>query len=109
MHVAVLNISHCAAFAVVISILPKLMGVNQGAKAMQAVNAYNVFMRKQQPALRCAVAQDGPVPRFIQSETWEFGGTLSSSEPIPLGFHPRAAQDATKVMGYYLFHALASG
>ncbi|CAO4138165.1 hypothetical protein DHODJN_00505 [Methylorubrum extorquens] len=67
--------------------------------------AYNVFCRKRQPALRCAVRQDRPVPSFVQDETWEFGGTVWSEEP-PTGFHPEAAHQAMRLTGYYLFHAL---
>ena len=73
---------------------------------MQALDAYNVFRRKQQPALRCAVRQDRPVPGFIQGETWEFGGTIKGSQPTPAGFRPEAATQAMRLTGYYLFHAL---
>ena len=67
--------------------------------------AYNVFHRKRQPALRCAVRQDRPVPSFVQGETWDFGGIVWSEEP-PEGFQPEAAHHAMRLTGYYLFHAL---
>jgi len=73
---------------------------------MQAASAYNVFARRRQLALRCAIAQGRPVPSFIQGETWEFGGTVKPSEPMPVGFQPGAAQEAMRLLGYYLFHAL---
>jgi len=68
-------------------------------------DAYNVFSRKQQPALRCAVRQDRPVPSFVQGETWEFKGTVKA-EKAQSGFHPEAASHAMRLSGYYLFHAL---
>ena len=66
---------------------------------------YNVFSRKQQPASCCAVRQDRPVPSFVQSETWEFGGVIRSEEP-PSGFQAEAAHHAMQLTGYYLFHAI---
>ena len=72
---------------------------------MQAPTAYNVFRRRRQPALRCAVRQDKPVPSFVHGETWDFGGTVTGKEPPP-GFQPEAAREAMRLTGYYLFHAL---
>lgn len=74
---------------------------------MQAPSAaYNVFRRKRQPALRCAVRQDRPVPSFVHGETWDFGGIIRATESIPPGFQPEAASQAMQLTGYYLFHAL---
>ncbi|MDR7039738.1 hypothetical protein J2X36_004516 [Methylobacterium sp. BE186] len=68
--------------------------------------AYNVFRRKQQPALCCAVRQDWPVPSFVNGETWDFGGTVRAAEFTLAGFQPAAASQAMRLTGYYLFHAL---
>jgi hypothetical protein len=73
---------------------------------MQAPHAYNVFRRKQQSALRCAVPQDQPVPTFLHGGDWEFGGTIKCHEPTPAGFRPEAASDAVRLNGFYLYHAL---
>jgi hypothetical protein len=70
--------------------------------------AFNVFMRKRNPSLCCAVRQDQPIPVFIESGTWDFGGTVSPEEPS-LGFQPELASEATKAMGYYLFKAPDAG
>lgn len=75
---------------------------------MQSAPTYNVFARKHQPALRCAIPQGSAVHSFIQSETWRFGGTVKPSESIPRGFQPKAAQEATQILGYYLFHSMSS-
>jgi hypothetical protein len=73
---------------------------------MQASAAYNVFHRKQKPALRCAVAQGWPVPSFMSSGVWSFGGTIRDSEAVPAGFRSEDASAAMRLTGYYLFHAL---
>jgi hypothetical protein len=65
---------------------------------------YNLFRRRQRPALRCAVRQDQPVPTFIRGEVWEFGGTAMIEKP-PAGFQPEAAHEAMRSLGYYLFRA----
>jgi hypothetical protein len=64
--------------------------------------AFNVFKRKRNPTLGCAVRQDRPIPEFIGGETWEFGGTVSLEEPF-LGFQPELASETTRTTGYYLF------
>ena len=69
-----------------------------------AYTAFNVFHRKRQPVLRCAVRQDRPVPLFITSETGEFCGTTTMEEPSP-GFQPEAAAEAMRFAGYYFFEA----
>jgi hypothetical protein len=75
---------------------------------MQASDAYNVFQRKQKPALRCAVAQGRPVPAFVSGEAWSFSGTIRDIEEIPEGFRLQAARAAMRWTGYYLFHALSA-
>lgn len=75
---------------------------------MQSAPTYNVFARRRQPALCCAIAQERPVPSFIQNETWEFGGTVRPLEAVPPGFQTKAAHEATQSIGYYLFHATGS-
>ena len=72
---------------------------------LMAYAAYNVFQRKRQPALRCAVRQDRPVPAFIRSEAWVFCGTTTVEQPSP-GFQPEAAAKAMRFTGYYFFKAL---
>ena len=72
---------------------------------LAAYVAFKVFQRKRNPALRCALRQDQPVPEFIEAGTWAFSGTTTIEEPLP-GFQPQAADDAMRFAGYYLFHAL---
>ena len=64
--------------------------------------AFNVFKRKRNPTLSCAVRQDRPIPEFIEGETWAFSGTTTIEKPSP-GFQPELASEATRTTGYYLF------
>lgn len=64
---------------------------------------YNVFARRDEPAIRCAIIQERPIPFFIQSEAWEFSGTVRPSDPVPRGFRHQRAEDATRVVGFYVF------
>ena len=72
---------------------------------MHEWDAYNLFRRRRDPNLCCAVPERHPVPPFIQGETWEFAGTIAGPASIPLGFRPEAATEATRLTGYYLFQA----
>ena len=74
---------------------------------MDEWDAYNLFRRKRDPNLCCAVPQGRPVPAFIHGETWDFGGTIASPSVIPLGFQREAAVEAARLMGYYLFQAFS--
>ncbi|KAB1072531.1 hypothetical protein F6X53_28000 [Methylobacterium soli] len=68
-------------------------------------DTYNVFRRKREPNLCCAVPQRRPVPEFIQGETWDFALTIADPVTVPLGFQPEAAAEAMRQIGYYLFQA----
>lgn len=67
--------------------------------------AYNLFMWRRQPSLRCAVRVDHPVPAFIVAESWKFCQTVCT-EHIPADFEPHAARQGSNMLGYYLFYAL---
>ncbi|WP_191970140.1 hypothetical protein [Methylobacterium planeticum] len=64
---------------------------------------FNVFHRKRNPTMCCAVRQSQPVPSFIQGEIWDFDGTVSDPVSAPLGFQFEAASEAALLLGYYLF------
>lgn len=66
---------------------------------------YNVFASRLEPAIQCAIAQGRPVPCFIQAEAWAFTGTVRPSDPSPHGFRHRRAEDATRIVGFYLYYA----
>jgi hypothetical protein len=66
-------------------------------------SAFNLFRRKEEPELLCAVPEDRAVPSFIAGETWEFGGTITGSSREHPGFDASAARAAARYNGFYLF------
>jgi hypothetical protein len=64
---------------------------------------YNLFRNINRPELLCAVPLDKPAPGFIQNDRWVFQATLYPSDPQPPGFRPHAAQNGTRLNGFYLF------
>ena len=70
------------------------------------LSSYNLFRRKREPDLCCAVRQDKPVPAFVEGVEWEFGETVvDDGARTPAGFQPSAAQQATRLTGFYIFQA----
>jgi hypothetical protein len=67
--------------------------------------AYNLFRRKEEPALVCAVPETTPAPSFLD-EAWEFRGKIEDPTRAPRGFKPHAAQAAARRAGFYLFHMI---
>jgi hypothetical protein len=69
------------------------------------MRAYNLFRRKDETELFCAVPEAIRVPEFVTPEAWEYArsleiGTLS-------GFDAVAAETSTAANGFYLFHSAA--
>jgi hypothetical protein len=65
--------------------------------------AYNLFRRRNEPELYCAVPEHYPVPGFILGDAWDFGGRLDNPAGAPGGFDPEAARHGVRLTGYYLF------
>jgi hypothetical protein len=65
------------------------------------MRTYNLFRRRQDGDLICAVAEDDAVPRFI-GVSWEFVGSIREPAGCPLGSSVRAA-DGSRFHGFYLF------
>ncbi len=64
---------------------------------------YNLFRRKNEADLYCAVSEDVPVPAFLLEKNWEYArsldiGTLSR-------FDADAARVSSGMNGFYLFHS----
>jgi hypothetical protein len=76
---------------------------------MMPAHFYTVFRRRFEPAIRCAIVHGRPVPSFIQAADWEFVGTVRPSEPPPNGFRHARAEDATRFVGYFVFHSEGVG
>jgi hypothetical protein len=66
---------------------------------------YNLFRRRAEPDLYCAVPEDRAVPAFVESEAWEFAGKVKEASE-PDAFHRRAARVGVHLTGFYLFQAV---
>ncbi len=67
--------------------------------------SYNLFRRKHERDLYCAVPEDCPVPVFIDGEQWEYAMTVIGPRGTPLGFKQAAALSGCSNNGFYLFYA----
>ena len=70
--------------------------------------AYNLFRRKQEPHVLCAVPEDRPEPSFIDLRRWEFAGKMEEPATVPLGFNKETAALGVRLNGYYLFEAFSA-
>jgi hypothetical protein len=61
---------------------------------------YNVF-RTREIDFYCAVPEDRPVPAFVGSRVWKFGGRLEESPTVKL---PKSLKVAARFNGFYIFH-----
>jgi hypothetical protein len=69
------------------------------------VCAYNIFRRRHDPELCCAVPEHRPVPIFIAPEEWEFAAKVADCACAPVGFQRDAARAGVRFNGFYLFQA----
>jgi hypothetical protein len=67
------------------------------------VRAYNLFRRKGETDLYCAVPEDVPVPDFLSPEAWEYAESLELNALS--GFDAEAAETSVRANGFYLFHS----
>jgi hypothetical protein len=72
-------------------------------KTRGAVSRYNLFRRKADEHVYCAVPEGYPVPPFVDGQHWEFRGSLGEDGARPAGFRDDAAAAAARLSGYYLF------
>jgi hypothetical protein len=68
-------------------------------------SAWNFFLRQDEPHIWCAVPATGPVPRFLFSGEWRFGGQ-GPVQSAPGGFRGPEALHSEGLNGFYLFHAV---
>ncbi|WP_245239756.1 hypothetical protein [Methylobacterium variabile] len=67
---------------------------------------YNLFRRREEPDLICAVPNDFPVPAFVSGEAWTYAGSISAPSEAPAGFSAEAAEHGAEICGFHLFHVL---
>lgn len=68
---------------------------------------YDLFRRRQEPELYCAVPKGRPAPDFLGSDRWQVVGDIDEAGPTPLGFDREAAQIGVRLNGFYLFAAFS--
>ncbi|HEX8166191.1 MAG TPA: hypothetical protein VF601_10445 [Beijerinckiaceae bacterium] len=73
------------------------------------MHAYNLFRRKGDHDVYCAVPEDCAVPAFLRGSVWEFSGKVDGSTAAPVDFDPRTAATAVRFNGCYFFEPLAGG
>lgn len=66
---------------------------------------FNVFRRKADPELCCAVPEFRPVPGFIVPDEWEFASKATHPGQAPHGFRLHAAWTGVRFNGFYVFQA----
>jgi hypothetical protein len=64
----------------------------------------NLFQRRQQPDLFCAVPTNQYVPMFLSDGTWTYVSSLDPEQPRPKGFCPLQAREYCRADGYYVFY-----
>ncbi|WP_445505258.1 hypothetical protein [Microvirga sp. G4-2] len=67
------------------------------------MRTYNLFRRKGEADLFCAVPQDVPVPKFVTADNWEYACPLDIETMS--GFDAAAAQASAAANGFYLFQS----
>lgn len=67
---------------------------------------FNLFRRVSQPELCCAVPQTEPLPLFLHSRTWTFGGVADEADFLSAGIREDIPNWAGNRNGFFLFHDL---
>ena len=66
----------------------------------------SVYRREGEPGLCCAVPADEPVPAFVGGGPWRLDAAPLDPHAPPQGFDARAAGEALRSMGFYMFHGV---
>jgi hypothetical protein len=68
---------------------------------------FNVFRRRANEDLCCAIRLERPLPAFINEAAWEYVGFIGDNDEAPIGFLPQAAWYADQLIGFYVFYLFA--
>ncbi len=69
-------------------------------------HVWNMFKRREEGEIWCAVPADAEVPRFLFSGEWDFSGQHPEPRPLP-GFQRSIAHQSVRMNGFYLFQRLS--
>src|SRR5215211_2477076 len=75
-------------------------------KPRRGVMNISVYRRDGEPGLCCAVPAGEPIPPFVDSGHWRLDATPLDPRSPPQGFDQRAAAEALRSMGFYMFHGV---
>ena len=67
------------------------------------MRTYNLFRRKGEADLYCAVPEDVAIPAFLTEDTWEYAQSLEVDALS--GFDAAAPEAAALLNGFFLFHS----
>ena len=70
-------------------------------------DVWNMFKRREEGEIWCAVPAEAAVPRFLLSGEWDYGGQHPERRVLP-GFQRSVAHQAVRMNGFYLFQLLRS-
>ncbi len=70
-------------------------------------NTWNMFRRRDEGELWCAVPASEAVTRFLFSGDWDFGGQHAEWQPVT-GFKTTLAHQSVRMNGFYLFHLVSA-
>ncbi len=65
--------------------------------------SYNLFCRKVEPDLFCAVPEDRPVPAFVDGGNWLYAGRINRPSEVVGWFSGSRARMGVRHVGFYLF------
>ncbi len=68
-------------------------------------SVWNMFKRREEGEIWCAVPTDTAVPRFLFSGEWDYSGQHPERQALP-GFQRGVARQAVRMNGFYLFQLL---
>ena len=68
---------------------------------------YDLFRRRHETELYCAVPKGQPAPAFLRSARWQAAGEIDEAAPVPLGFDLEAALIGVRLNGFHLFTAFS--
>lgn len=81
---------------------------DRSAQLVQSATEYcrklNFFCHKLAPDLYCALAEDCPVPSFLEAENWRFVADAGETACVIMEIHG-AASASMRRTGYYLFRS----